>query len=351
MTLLPDAHQSARSPAGGPAGSPGPADTGRTASADVEAVPSGRRLKAWNEALYDIYYPLDVKAPAENFRIGRLYADDVGPVRVGWVASDAMMVHRQRSHLGRKGGDFVLLPMPLDRPLRLHQRGREALVRPGDLAMVATSDVYCYQQPTPNRHRTLRLPGDLLRARAPHLEDLTAVQFPAGQPSVDLFMDYARAFCSHAARMGPEAARAATRTLLDLLVMAMSDGGRPGGSASAVQVAHGQRALRFIEANLFDPALSVTRVAAAVNVSERYLQQIFAGRDQSVSDLIRNRRIEAAQRMLEEPQFRGTTIAVIALRSGFQDPAHFSKLFRTATGMTPKEYRARAQAEGGRPEA
>lgn len=323
---------------------PDPAAHGAYAS--VDAVAPARRLSAWNEALYDTYYPLDVHGLGTDFRTGRLYADDIGPVRAGFVASDPMLVHRRRSHLSRDGGDFVLLPMPLDQPLRLHQRGREALLRPGDLAMVATNDTYCYEQRTANRHRTLRLPGPMLRARMPHLEDLTAVQFRAGRASTDLFVDFAHSFCSHAAGMSPDAATAAARTLLDLLVMALADGDAAAlGGGSAVQVAHGQRALRHIEANLTDPALTVARVAAAVNVSERYLQQIFAARGQSVSDLIRTRRIEAAKRMLAEPQARGTTIAVIALRAGFPDPAHFSKLFRNATGMTPKEYRA--QALGG----
>ena len=317
------------------------APEGHAAYANIDGLALDRRLRAWNDALYDTYYPLDVIPTAsDSFRCGQLVADDVGTVRVGWVSSDPMIVHRRRGHLAREGGDFVLLPMPVDDPLRLHQRGREALVRPGDLAMVATCDTYTYEQRTPNRHRTLRLPGQVLRQRGPHLEDLTAAQFRGGQPSVDLFMDFAGSYCRHAARMTPDAASAATRTLLDLLVLALSGEDREGGRGTAVQVAHGQRALRYIEANLTDPELNVGRVAAAVNVSERYLQQIFAGRGQSVSELIRNRRIEAAKRILEEPQSRGTTIAVIALRAGFHDPAHFSKLFRAATGMTPKAYRA-----------
>lgn len=323
-----------------------PDPAGHGAYANIDGVALSHRLRAWNDALYDTYYPLDVNATGDSFSCGRLFADDVGPVRAGWVASDPMIVHRRRGHLSGASGDFVLLPMPLDDPLRLHQRGREALVRPGDLAMVATCDTYCYEQRTVNRHRTLRLPGQLLRRRIPQLEDLTALQFRAGRPSVDLFMDFAGSYCRHAARMGPDAAGAATRTLIDLLVMALvdDDGDADQGRSTAVQVAHGQRALRFIEAHLTDPGLSVGRVAAAVNVSERYLQQIFAGRGQSVSELIRNRRIEAAQRLLQEPQARGTTIAVIALRAGFHDPAHFSKLFRAATGVTPKAYRAEALA-------
>ena len=80
----------------------------------------------------------------------------------------------------------VLLPMPLDDPLRLHQRGREAIVRPGDLAMVATCDTYCYEQRSVNRHRTLRLPGPLLRRRVPRLRDRPAQQrLQARAPFVD----------------------------------------------------------------------------------------------------------------------------------------------------------------------
>lgn len=53
--------------------------------------------------------------------------------------------------------------------------------------------------------------------------------------------------------------------------------------------------------------------------------------------LIQQRRILEAKRLLE---YTALSIAVISERAGFNDPAFFSRSFRSQTGVTPKAYRA-----------
>lgn len=311
-------------------------------SFDVRDIAPGRRLEAWADKLNEFYYPLDVENPGPDFTYGWASSIDIGGVRLGTVDSDPMLCHRRRTHVSARAGDFYLVPMPLTLPLRLHQRGREALVAPTDLAMVGTCDVYTYEQRTRNASTTLRIPGSMLRDRIADIDDWTARSFPAQHASVAMFLDFARSFCRYGTRLDAETATAMTHHLLDLLAIALCNPVNAGGSEeTAVRVAHRQRALRLVDNRLGECDLSPARVAAEIGVSDRYLQRIFAERGETLSSVIRNRRITEAKRLLASRQTRARSIAVIGYRVGFADPAHFSRVFRKQTGETPAEYRDR----------
>jgi two-component system response regulator YesN len=55
-----------------------------------------------------------------------------------------------------------------------------------------------------------------------------------------------------------------------------------------------------------------------------------------VSDYIRERRIEKAKRLLKSTQ---KPVAQIAAEVGFQDANFFTRSFKKAVGLLPKEYR------------
>jgi hypothetical protein len=93
---------------------PAPHDNGRGAavmmnspaivsmSFDVQDIAPRLRLDAWTDKLNEFYYPLDVEAPGADFSYGWLSSIDIGGVRLGSVDSDAMLVHRRKSHVSAR---------------------------------------------------------------------------------------------------------------------------------------------------------------------------------------------------------------------------------------------------------
>jgi AraC-like DNA-binding protein len=61
-----------------------------------------------------------------------------------------------------------------------------------------------------------------------------------------------------------------------------------------------------------------------------------------VTDWIRRRRLDHCKRELLDPRNAGESISTIAARWGLADSSHFSRLFRTTYGMSPREFRSRA---------
>jgi AraC-like DNA-binding protein len=95
----------------------------------------------------------------------------------------------------------------------------------------------------------------------------------------------------------------------------------------------------FIRANLGDPDLTPGAIAAAHHISLRYLNKLFQAEGRTVAGWIRERRLERCRRDLAEPRLDDRTIKAIAARWGFTNSAHFSQAFRSAYGLSPREFR------------
>jgi AraC-like DNA-binding protein len=108
-------------------------------------------------------------------------------------------------------------------------------------------------------------------------------------------------------------------------------------------------ARRHIEARLADPELGQEQIAEALNVSTRTLYRAFRAYDTTVSEWIRTRRLEQCRTDLEDERLDHVPVSVIAARWGLTDAAHFSRIFKSEFGVSPKCYRATAsEALSGR---
>lgn len=93
----------------------------------------------------------------------------------------------------------------------------------------------------------------------------------------------------------------------------------------------------IVEAQLDNDNLTITQLAEKLNMSRVQLfRKVKALTGQSPSRLVRSFRLEHAKRMLLNTSF---SIAEIAYRVGFSDPAFFSRTFREAYGQSPSEFR------------
>jgi AraC-like DNA-binding protein len=88
--------------------------------------------------------------------------------------------------------------------------------------------------------------------------------------------------------------------------------------------------------------LTVTELTQHVDIGQRKLERLFRAQlGIRPGELARLVRVEDARRHLKHS---AADLAEIAYHLGFYDQAHFSKSFKTVVGLTPGEYRQRAQA-------
>jgi AraC-like DNA-binding protein len=103
----------------------------------------------------------------------------------------------------------------------------------------------------------------------------------------------------------------------------------------------------YIERHLGEARLGPEAIARANHISTRYLHKIFEAEGSTVSEWIRDRRLECCRRDLRDPALRHETILSIATRWGLTSSAHFSRVYRATYGHTPREERQALLAGGG----
>jgi AraC family transcriptional regulator len=97
------------------------------------------------------------------------------------------------------------------------------------------------------------------------------------------------------------------------------------------------RVLEYIEANL-DREIALAALAQTAGMSTHYFSELFK---QSVHlsphQYVLRRRVARARNLLNDSR---VTVLEAAVRSGFSDQSHFTKIFRRIVGVTPTGYRA-----------
>jgi AraC family transcriptional regulator len=98
------------------------------------------------------------------------------------------------------------------------------------------------------------------------------------------------------------------------------------------------QAIRFANASLADP-ITIADLAAAANVSVRTLHERFTAELRTTPmDYVRDLRLARAETLLRDSALRA---AEIAEACGFYDQAHFCRLFKLRTGLTPRQFRTK----------
>lgn len=95
----------------------------------------------------------------------------------------------------------------------------------------------------------------------------------------------------------------------------------------------------FLLANLQCEKLTPSEIAHANGMSERHLHRLFSESGTSVCRWIREARLDRCAAQLTAKGQEDMTITRIAFEAGFNDAAHFSRVFRQEFGVAPSQYR------------
>jgi len=89
-----------------------------------------------------------------------------------------------------------------------------------------------------------------------------------------------------------------------------------------------------------DPRLSLSDLSKAVDISERTISNaINQELGKNFFRLINEYRVEEMKERLKDPNNDHLKILSLAFEAGFNSKASFNRVFKSYTGLTPKEYK------------
>jgi len=268
---------------------------------------------------------------------GCLRGQRMGAAAMFIVSGSPQVVRRTTTAVRRAPGDLVKACIQVRGRATVHQDGREVVLDPGQLAVYDTGRPYALRLEGTWRCVVVALPRETLAMPSGELGKAMSRAYPAGDGPGLVLAEFVSSAIQRVGRTSTAAAARLGEAATSLLAGTLADDGDLAAGDAADDLR--EHVIAYMHAHLDDSRLSRGSVAAAHHMSPRTLDRLFAGQPWSVSAYIRNERLQAVHRDLQDPRLAHRSVAALAARWCFVDAAHFSRLFRQHFGYPPSQAR------------
>lgn len=269
-------------------------------------------------------------------------AGSIGRIDLTLVKSSEIRISHTKRHSEQASGNQLFVFMPLAGTKTVRQDGRQAVLQPGQLALVDPRSPHevCFSEDA--EVLTVITERHALERRLGSIQDLTARPISSNTAEGRLAAGYLTMLSAQSGGLGSPAEDMVETHLLDLIALALSKAGEGRISlGSSTRSLVRMKLHAAIEERLSDPELDTAAVAAAAGVSSRYANAVLADGGTSLGKLIQTRRLARCREALEDPAQIHRAVSEIAYSWGFSDMTHFGRRFKAAYGMLPSDCRRR----------
>jgi AraC family transcriptional regulator, positive regulator of tynA and feaB len=307
----------------------------------TENLPARDQFSYWREVICEVYVALNPVRYSTGGFSGAVSAHPVSTVNVTTIRSERQNVIRGAAEISKMPREVYFLNFQLEGQCRMSQGGRSTIIKPGEFALVDSTQPYSNDYFTDEwKQYSFRVPRHLLRPLLRHPNESTAVRVADDGAFGMIAIEFLKRTAQKTEALSEVSAATWSSCLVDLVSLAV--GGTDYAQQSARKTARhefGATVIRHIEANAADPALSPAKVATHFHVSTRYLHKILEEQGRSFGRILLERRLERCA--MEFAAGRGrVSISEVAFRWGFNDLSHFSRSFRRRFDRSPREFAA-----------
>lgn len=261
-----------------------------------------------------------------------------GGIDVAHIANDLGEVRREADDIRKDFGEYLFLLIQLEGTCGIEQRGRQAVISPGDCILIDSSrpSVFHFGGYYSN-HISVHLPRQILFTKATQSLEVSRRLAAKDPMSVMLGSLIAKLIevepqdkrTPHLRQLLFDATRQAFATQEEIELLPRSDSA--GARLEIVQI--------LIDRHLTDEHLTPRWLAEKLGVSLRTLQDDFNAAGTTPTSMIRMRRLLLAKEQLMQHKVQGEkpNIAEVAFSAGFNDISYFNRCFREVFHCTPKD--------------
>lgn len=311
-------------------------------AAPAESVSTlvARNISEFRAAVSESFVPLQVSSAGPDHFRGMIRGAAVDEVHVTDLRATSHVVERTPELIARGDRSFFKVSLMLAGTGLLIQDDREAVLRPGDLAVYDTDRPYSLVFGEDFRTMVVMFPKHLISLPPDMIGQLTAVRISGQEGLGSMVGPYLTQLASNLDQLAGTTGARLAHSALDLVTTVFTRELGLDELSADPHRALVQRIRGYIDRNLASTELGPASIAAAHFISTRHLHGLFQEQGMTVSTWIRTRRLEQCRRDLLDPMLADRPVAAIAARWGFVDAAHFSRAFKAAFSVSPSEYRA-----------
>jgi AraC-like DNA-binding protein len=308
---------------------------------DTGAVPPDERFDLWAESATRVFEPMLVSSGAPAAFQGRVWRYGLGPLTIFRVRADASAIRRTPATIAASDPERVQFALGVRGRCAIAQDGREAMLTAGNFGSWASSRPYVVDAQTPFELLVTYCPAMLLGAHGDVVRERTGLQISGGEGLGRLVRGFILQLVGQLedGTLARGCEGDVAEGLVDLLRGLHGVRTAPEASSGRAPDVLRAQVRAFIDTHLGDPALGPEANAREHFISRSYLDKLLEADGTSVRESIRDRRLDRCRRDLQDPSLAGRSILDIASRWGFVSASHFSRTFRAAYGLSPRDAR------------
>jgi AraC-like DNA-binding protein len=309
---------------------------------DTATMPAGDRLRLLQDAMGRAAVAVEIQHHVGPDEVSvRGAVGSLGRLSILTITTTPLTVRRTVRLARADPEPSIVVELQLAGRRSVAQYNRRTVLSPGDLVLLDARRPYLSTSSSGNHQHSVRVPRADLALTDHALARVAGLRLGPRNPVANLAAAYlARLIGDNrlAAEADLDVFEAPTIELIRAVVATQLGAGVPAREPMENTLA--LRIMDFTRQHLTDPDLSAAKIAAAQNISVRHLYTTLSRSGVVLGEWIRVRRLEGCRRELAGSGVTGRTISAIAHAWGFGDATHFSRTFRQAFGMSPREWRA-----------
>lgn len=308
-----------------------------TQAATVEKLTAGGGgdgFWAWRDAVSPLFEISGNGRGSDPVRQGALSLWSMGQTVLGLCESSGHRFHRGGATIATSGLDQILVQLLLDGEDAVLSGAGDSLCRPGDIR-IADLTRPLETATGPYRNLTLIMPRALIGASVDAQDRLHGLVLRREAAATRLLAGHMTDVLEAADDLQPDTAAALAPASAGLVSACLAASGLPletpdrdgSGRLAAIR--------GYIDRNLGSPGLSLESLCGRLGLSRSTVYRLFEPHG-GVAGYIRRQRLQRAYRRLAGTSGR-VRIGEVAVECGFASPGAFSRAFRDAYGMSPRE--------------
>lgn len=228
------------------------------------------------------------------------------------------------------------LYFPLRGELELQQFSRTSRCGPDTIALISTAEPFVQRKLGDNDTVYFCMPQAYVEKRLLRSDMHCARVISAKTGIARLIYESVISFQRDADSMTDVEFCSATQTIGDLAMLAFGSTADILSDVRSVRAGNLGRAKRIVRARLSDPDFTISDLAQECGISLRYLHDLFRADGVTVSEYLKQQRLQRARQMLENAD-SATTVTDVCLSCGFSNASQFSTAFRQAFAVSPRD--------------
>lgn len=309
---------------------------GQLARFETRGLAASERLERWGEFLAQSPGRLLTRSLGSEPLDGYMAVATLGPMRLFHLRASPHRIERPAG-------------LPSERPMVrilvqgageavLSQGGTEIRLKPGQWTAWSTDRPHAVDNITPVEWFGLLIPLDVLGLRSADIVRQGVAPLGSERGICQLIPDYIRQLYHQVSAIDEPWKTEMSDVMLHLVRLALSEAASKT-PRTTVRESMRSRLVDYVRHNLRDPGLSVEQVATKFGISKRYVHKLFNADGATMSQFLWQERLERCRAALGDEDMAGRSITEIAFLWGFNNSAHFSKMFRNRYGMSPTQFR------------